>query len=127
MVVRRRAILERTEAAQKLALLAAEQGDVDHGLGPGQHGKQAQEQDLVERIAHLALLARIFQILEIAQKNHRLVERGTSRCRVVHGCPQQANRGLPSIQHFIGLSPTLSPDCPTADVQQFSFWLGQIF
>ncbi len=66
MVVCRRAVLERAEAAQKPKLLAAEQGDIGEGLGPGQHGEQAEKQDLVERICYLALLARILQILEIA-------------------------------------------------------------
>jgi hypothetical protein len=65
MVVRWCAVLERTEATQKLAFLAAEQGDIDKCLGPGQHGEQAEQQDLVERVGHLALLARVLQVLEI--------------------------------------------------------------
>ena len=66
MVVRWCAVLERTEAAQKLAFLAAEQGDIETNvLGPGQHGEQAEQQDLVERVGHLALLARVLQVLEI--------------------------------------------------------------
>ena len=94
MIVRRRAVLERPEAAQKLELLAAEQGDIDEGLGPGQHREQAQQQDLVERVGHLALLARVLQVLEMTQKNNRLVECGTIRRRVFHGCPRPANRGV---------------------------------
>ena len=93
MIVRWRAVLERAEAAQKLALLAAEQGDIDEGLGPGQHGEQAEQQDLVERVGHLALLARVLQVLEIAQKNHRLGECRTIRRRVFHGCPRQRIEG----------------------------------
>ena len=50
MIVRRRAVRERAEAAQKTELLAAEQGDIDEGLGSGQHRKQAEEQDLIERV-----------------------------------------------------------------------------
>jgi hypothetical protein len=41
MVVCRRAILERVEATQEFAFLAAEQGNIDDSLGPGQHGEQA--------------------------------------------------------------------------------------
>ena len=87
MVVCWRAVLERTEAAQKRAFLAAEQGDIDEGLGPGQHGEQAEKQDLVERVGYLTLLARVLKVFEIAQKNHRLVECGAIRRRVFHGCP----------------------------------------
>ena len=57
VIVRRRAIPERPEAAQKLKLLDAEAGDIGEGLRPGQHGEQTQQQDLIERIGHLAGLA----------------------------------------------------------------------
>src|SRR4051794_34488776 len=87
MIVCWRAVLEGTEAAQKLALLATEQGDVDKGFRPGEHREQTEKEDLVERVGYLALLARILQVFEIAQKNNRLVECGTIRRRVVHGCP----------------------------------------
>src|SRR3954464_4228110 len=87
MIVCWRAGLERTEAAQKLALLSTEQGDVDKGFRPGEHREQTEKKDLVERVGYLALLARILQVFEIAQKNNRLVECGTIRRRVVHGCP----------------------------------------
>jgi hypothetical protein len=59
MVVHRRAVLERAEAAQKVELLAPEQGNIDEGLGPSQYGEQAEKQDLVERVGYLALLARV--------------------------------------------------------------------
>ncbi len=49
VVVRGSAAGERPEAAQKLALLLAEAGDVDDRLGSSQHGQQAQQQDLVQR------------------------------------------------------------------------------
>src|SRR3954466_6219423 len=87
MIVCWRAVLEWTEAAQKLALLATEQGDVDKGFRPGEHREQTEKEDLVERVGYLALLARVLQVFEIAQKNNRLVECGTIRRRVVHGCP----------------------------------------
>ena len=85
MIVRRRAIRERPEAAQQVELLAAEQGDIGDGFGTGQHGEQAEEQDLVQRVGHLPLLARVLQILEITQKNNGLVECRAIRCRVFHG------------------------------------------
>ena len=87
VIVRRRAILERAEAAQKLELLVAEEGDIDEGLRPGQHREQTQQQHLVERVRHLALLARVRQILEMTQKNNRLVKCRTVRRRVVHRRP----------------------------------------
>src|SRR4051794_20258478 len=86
MIVCWRAVLEGTEAAQKLALLATEQGDVDKGFRPGEHREQTEKEDLVERVGYLALLARVLQVFEIAQKNNRLVKCGTIRRRVVHGC-----------------------------------------
>src|SRR4051812_19383195 len=87
MIVCWRAVLEWTEAAQKLALLATEQGDVDKGFRPGEHREQTEKEDLADRVGYLALLARALQVFEIAQKNNRLVECGTIRRRVVHGCP----------------------------------------
>ena len=35
-------------------LLAAEQGDIDEDLGPGQYRKQAEQENLVERVGYLA-------------------------------------------------------------------------
>jgi hypothetical protein len=64
MVVCRRATLERTEAPQKLELLAAEQGDIGDRLGTGQHGEQTRRQDLVQRVGHPALLAGPFRSLK---------------------------------------------------------------
>ena len=87
MIMLRRAVLKRAKAAQEIELLAAEQGDIDDGLGDGQHGKQAEEQDLLEPIGDLALLARVIQILEMTQENHCLVKCGAI-CR-----RPSANRG----------------------------------
>jgi hypothetical protein len=68
MTVRRRAILERVDAAQHLELLEAQRGEIDEGFRPGQHRKQADKQALVERLYHLALLARMLQTVGIVQK-----------------------------------------------------------
>ncbi len=84
MTVVRRAILERAEAPQKRQLFNPEQGDLGQSLGPGKHAEQAQEQELVERVGHLALLARVVQIPEMTQKDDRFVECTAVRCRVVH-------------------------------------------
>ena len=65
VVVRRRAVLERTEAAQQRELLGPEQRDLGEALCTGQHRKQTQQQDLIERIGNLALLARVLQVFEI--------------------------------------------------------------
>ena len=95
MIVRRRAFVERTEAAQQAKLLAAEQGDIGDRLGAGQHGEQAKKQDLLQRIVHLPLLARILQVLEITQENNTLVERCATRCGACHGTSPHPIRGLP--------------------------------
>ena len=75
---------ERPEPAQKLDLLLAEPRDIDKGLRPRQHRKQAQQQHLGERINHLAGLARVGQILEIVQENNRLVKSRRVRTRSIH-------------------------------------------
>ena len=64
MVVRRRAVGEAAEAAQKVQLLAAEQGDVGDGLRAGQDGDEAEEQDLFQRVVHLSPLAGSFRSLK---------------------------------------------------------------
>jgi len=46
----------------------AETGNIDEGLRPSQHRQQTQQQHLIERIDHLAELARVRQILEVIQK-----------------------------------------------------------
>ena len=63
--MRGRSVAKRSEPAQKLELLVAEPGDVDEGFRPRQHAEQAQQQHLVERIHHLAALARVRQIPEM--------------------------------------------------------------
>ena len=64
VIVRGRAVAKRPEPAQQLELLLAEARDVDEGLRPGQHREQTQQQHLVERIDHLAGLARVRQSLK---------------------------------------------------------------
>ncbi len=66
VVVRRRPVCERPEATQQVEFLLAESRDIGEGLRPGQHGEQAQEQDLVERIDDLPGLPAIRHIFEIA-------------------------------------------------------------
>jgi len=85
MIVRGRTVLERAEAAEEFDFLDAEEGDFGEGLGARQNRDKAKKQNLVERIGHLALLAWIVQILEIAQEYDGFVERNTVRCRGVHG------------------------------------------
>ena len=65
MVVRRRAVGEAAEAAQKVQRLAAEQGDVGGGLRAGQDADQTEEQDLFQRVVHLPRLAGILQIISL--------------------------------------------------------------
>ena len=53
-------------------------------VGARQHGKQAQEQDLVERIDDLAGLPMVLHIFEIGEKNRRLGQRRACARRRVH-------------------------------------------
>ena len=103
---------ERAKAAQKIQLFLAKAGDVGETLGAGHHRKQAQEQDLIERVGHLARLAWVFEVIEMTQKNDRFVECRTIRYPIVHGQSPPANRESVQNQHFTGLSRTPSPDCP---------------
>jgi len=89
--VRGRAIGKGPEPTQKLKLLLAEPGDVDERLGSSQHREQTQQQDLLERIKHLAGLAWVGQIPEMTQKNDRLTKRPTFRRCLRH-------RNLPLIE-----------------------------
>ena len=54
LIVRRRAVLERSEPAQERELPLAELRDLDPALRAGQHRQQAQQQHLVEPIPDLA-------------------------------------------------------------------------
>jgi hypothetical protein len=56
------AVAKWAEPTQKIELLLAESGNFDERLGSRQHREQTQKQDLLERIEHLAGLARIRQI-----------------------------------------------------------------
>ena len=59
---------KRTQQAQ---LLAAEQGDIGDGVRARQDGEQAEDQDILQRVVHLPLLARILQIFEMTQRPSR--------------------------------------------------------
>ena len=85
VIMRRRAILERAEPTEQRELLGAEKRDLSEAFRASQHRQQTQQQNLVERIGHLAKLARVPQTLEIAQKYNRLGKCRIVRCRAVHG------------------------------------------
>jgi CRP-like cAMP-binding protein len=67
-----RGIRKGPEAPQKIELVFAELRDGGEGLGPGEDRKQGQQQDLVQRINHLAELPRVRQIRKMIQKNDAL-------------------------------------------------------
>src|SRR5438477_8062399 len=64
MIMSGSSMLKRTEAAQKIELFLAKPGDIDDGLGSRQYRQQTQQQNLLERVHHLAALPRVGQILE---------------------------------------------------------------
>jgi hypothetical protein len=100
VTVVRRAILERTKAAKKLAFRDAEKRDLGKALGAGQHREQAQEQDFIERVGDFTLLAGILEVFEMTQKNHRFRESHTVDNRVVH-------HHSPSCESRIGIDSAL--------------------
>src|SRR5215813_8388246 len=95
MIVRRRSVGERPEAAQQRELLLAETRNVSEGLRSRQHREQAQEQDLLERINDLAGLSMVRHILEKREKNRRLDQRRANRFRhqsILHSESEDAYR-----------------------------------
>jgi hypothetical protein len=58
--------------AQEGALLLAEPDDGDEAFRAGQNRDQAEKQDFLKRIDHLAKLPAIRRVLEIREKNSRL-------------------------------------------------------
>jgi hypothetical protein len=68
MIVGERAVAKRPESAQEFEL--TEQRDVDKGFRSRKDREQTQQQDFVQRIKHLAPLARIRQLREMIQKNN---------------------------------------------------------
>jgi hypothetical protein len=67
-----RCVRKRPEAPQEIELAVPELGNRGEGLGPGQNREQAEQQDLVQRIDHLAELPRVSQIRKMIQKNNAL-------------------------------------------------------
>jgi hypothetical protein len=116
MIVRGRAVRKGPEPPQQFELPLAEPGNVGDRLGTGQHGEQAQQQHLVERVDHLAALARVRQTLEIAQENDRFVESATIPRTIprtiFHRRPPQPNQKTPTdsaLQRFVTLAFTRLP------------------
>src|SRR4051794_25692527 len=107
--MRRRPIAKRPEAAQKRELLRPEPGDIDKGLGPGQHCEQRQQKHLVERIHHLAALARVRQIVKIAQKNNGFSKGPTIRRGVHPRTPPSNQKGLDGFRTSRLCHPFLRP------------------
>src|SRR3954466_11127537 len=97
------------KAAQKRELLRPEPGDIDKGLGPGQHCEQRQQKHLVERIHHLAALARVRQIVKIAQKNNGFSKGPTIRRGVHPRTPPSNQKGLDGFRTSRLCHPFLRP------------------
>ena len=66
--MRRGAVLERQEAAQELQPLLAIDRNIHPAVGTAEHRAQTQQQDLLQRIEDLGLLARVVQISETVQE-----------------------------------------------------------
>lgn len=89
LVMARRAVRKRQEAAQKSELLPAEQCDAYPAIGPAQHRAEGQKQHFVEWIEHLERLARIGQLGKMAGREvEGLADRVTDKCAM---CPSGTN------------------------------------
>jgi hypothetical protein len=80
-----------TKSTQKGQLLVAEQRNIDDRLRTGQNRQKTQQQHLVERVHHLAALARIRQITEILQKDNSFAKRTKTRRYPVHPDPPSSD------------------------------------
>ena len=65
MIVRGRAVTERTEAAEEIQFLGAKDGYLGDCLRPCDDRQQAEKKDFLQRITHLALLPGVVEILEV--------------------------------------------------------------
>ena len=86
-VMRGRAVAEGTEPAEEIRLLLDGTGDTGEGVRAREDREQTHQQDLIERIHHLAALARIGQVFEMAQENNKFVKSQGLRRRVRHDEP----------------------------------------
>ena len=62
-------VAKRPEAPQQVELVRPETSDIGESFRPGQNRQKAKQHNLVQRIRHLAGLARVRKIAEILQKN----------------------------------------------------------
>ena len=116
VVVRRRSVLEGSEASEKGQLVPAEPGYIRDRLRPGDDGEQAQQQNLIERIFDLAALPNVRQISEIAQEDDCFAKRPDFLGRSLHRNPPIGksvdidNSALNQIvQNFFARSPCSPP------------------
>src|SRR5437016_10079135 len=84
MIVGRCSMAKWPKPPQKIKFLLTEPGNVDERLCPAEHCQQTQQQNLIQRIDHLAGLTRVRQILEKVQKNSCFADRAKVDRRVFH-------------------------------------------
>ena len=96
LIVARRALFERPEAAQEIELPLAERGDLNPTVGARQDGQKALQQHLVERISHLAALSRIFKVFKMLKPLNNLIKGVCGLgLGVGHGGPHRESKGPP--------------------------------
>ena len=96
LIVARRALLERPEAAQEIELLLAERGDLDPAVGSRQDGQQALQQHLIQGISDFAALARVLKVFEMLKPLNNLIKGLRSLgLGVGHGGPHRESKGPP--------------------------------
>jgi len=100
----------------KRQLLLPESGDVGKPVRSGKHRDQAREQDPVEPIDHLALLARVPQILKMGEKNNRSIHIAYRIHRPLRSRESEAIHRLTASTIRL---PLFSSDCPV-DLDQIN-------
>src|SRR5216684_8587083 len=109
-----RSIAKRPEPAEKADLLLAEPRDIDERLRSAQYCQQTQQQHLAEQISDFAKPKRVWQILEIVQKNNGLVCRPEFHRSPFHRVLRKPNQRIATDSALQPLSRNSSPDCPTS-------------
>lgn len=93
MVMGWRAVAKGPKPPQHGQLPVAEAGDVGDRCRTGQHGEQAKQQHLLERIHHLRARPMVRQFFEIAKKNNRLGDRLAISAPGIHRIILPPSRG----------------------------------
>src|SRR5262249_8889146 len=108
-------IPERQEPAQQCDLLLTKSRDIDEGFRSGKHRGQAQQQDLIKRLDHLAALPRVRKVLKITQKTNCFALRRKVRRHRPLPNPNQRAMTDSELQSLVTSGFTRLPCWPSVD------------